>query len=194
MGKMDTSVKLTIQSEEQLVKLLGFLHLSAIPFDILEPDTFKRRLFQAIDGEKVNPSWMRNPVLEQQLDEIEQQLEESRSDVDSHDTDEHMFTVKEFRKLVKKEYTTAAMKNLYKPTEHFKEFCGSEWLTPKGMISPHSVLQFIDQHIQTRGIRVENGVVYMTEWMKSLLQESRDTLYYDELPQFAGKLLKIPTK
>ncbi len=193
---MDTAVQLTIQNEEQFVKLLGFLHSSNIPFDILTKDSFNAFLFQAIDVEKVNPSWMRRPVFEKQLEEIQDQLELSLLDDvrDGHDiteSDEHLANFKEFRKLVNREYTTAGMKTLYKPTDHFKEYCGSEWLNPKGMISPQSVLNFFDFHIRGRNIRVEDGVIYTTEWLRSLLQETRETMFYDELPQYVSRLLKI---
>ena len=179
-------VTLQIQSEEHMIRLLAFLSDTNIPFKIENPSKFQRLLYQLIDEDKVNPSWLRSPELESQMDSIERELEgEEDEEAKAHC---HMF--KEFRNLVKKDYNSDSMRVLYKPTDYFKEFCGSEWLTRDGFISANTALTFLEHNIKSRGIRTVNGVIYTTEWLRAVLQDTRETLCYDELPVLVNTLLK----
>jgi hypothetical protein len=188
-------VSLQIQSEGDMVRLLSFLHDTKIQFRVEDPVRFERILYQAIDGDKVNPAWLRNRVFDDILTDIEEKLLLEHEDGGSskHDTtelEEGIKMIADFRSLVRKEHTPYSMRVLYKPTEHFKEFCGGEWLTQKGFISPHTAVTFLEYNIQKRGIRVTNGVIYTTEWLRAVLEDTRETIYHDELPILVNKLLK----
>lgn len=182
-------VTLQIQSEEHMMRLLAFLHTTQIPFQIENPSKFQRTLYQLIDEDKVNPSWLRHSELEEQMDSIEKELEQAVGEEDE-EAKAHCHMFKEFRNLVKKEYNSDSMRVLYKPTDHFKEFCGGEWLTRDGLISANTALTFLEHNIKTRGIRMVNGVIYTTEWLRTVLQNTRDTIFYDELPILVNTLLK----
>jgi hypothetical protein len=182
------TVTLQIQSEGHMARLLAFLHDTQISFQIENPSNFQRTLYQLIDEDKVNPSWLRSSVLEEQLNSIEGELEQGIGEDEESYSSYTMF--KEFRNLVNKEYNSDSMRVLYKPTEHFKEFCGGEWLTRDGLISANTVLTFLEHNIKNRGIRMVNGVIYTTDWLRTVLQDTRDTIFYDELPILVNTLLK----
>ena len=183
-----TPVTLQIQSEEHMLCLLSFLHTSNIPFKIENSSKFQRILYQLIDEDKVNPSWLRHSQLEEELNSIERELEDGNGEDEESCASYTMF--KEFRNLVKKDYNSDSMRVLYKPTDHFKEFCGGEWLTRDGLISANTALTFLENNIKSRGIRMVNGVIYTTEWLRAVLQDTRDTIFYDELPILVNSLLK----
>jgi hypothetical protein len=166
-------VSLKIQSEDDMPKLLTFLHETNIQFSVENPSTFQQILYKALKNKKVNTNALRNPAIESQIIGIEDTLvQEVIGDTS---------TIKE---------TTDSMSILYKPTEHFKEFCGSEWLNANGLISANTALTFLEHNIKSRGIRMVNRVIYTTEWLRAVLQDTREAICYDELHGLVHTLLK----
>ena len=74
-----------------------------------------------------------------------------------------------------------------KPTAHFKEYCGGEWLNKKGMITRAQAIDFLNYNMKKRGIEERNGIIFLNDWMKGLLQEYRTIINRDELPGMIEK-------
>jgi hypothetical protein len=180
-----------IQSEAELVKLLEFLHTSKVQFEIQDSDRFEKLLYQAIDSEKIQPSWVRDDRYSKHLQKIENDvvavLEEGD---DTGEAQEHLVNIREFRKLVNKEYDTELMNTYFTPTEHFKGFCGPENLTPKGKITPNGVLHFFEYQFKIRNIKIQNGLIHTNEWVRTVLEDGREFIQYDDLPRIVFRLLK----
>lgn len=186
------SVTLQIQSEEHMVRLLAFLHDTKIQFRVEDSNTFEQILYQAICGDKINPAWLRRDIFNSILTNIEEklllELEEHKDNTTELEVKIKM--IEDFRALVKKNFTSDSMMMLYKPTRHFKEYCGSEWLTSNGLISPNTAMTFLEHTIKNRNIQVMNGVIYTTEWLRAVLEDTREIIYYDELPILVNRFLQ----
>lgn len=182
---------LTIQSEAELVKLLEFVYISKIQVEIQDSDRFEKLLYQAIDSEKIQPSWVRDDRYSKHLQKIEDDLVAVLEEGDdTGESQEHLQNIREFRKLVNKDYNTELMNTYFTPTEHFKGFCGYEWLTPKGKITPNGVLHFLEQQLQIREIPIVNGMIYTNEWVRNVLEDGREFIQHDDLPRIVFRLLK----
>jgi hypothetical protein len=186
---------LRVQSEAELVKLLEFLHISKVQFEIQDSERFEKLLYQGIDSEKIQPSWVRHEKFENHLQNIEGDLEramieESLAKDDTSEIQEHIVNIREFRKLVSRDYNTELMNTYFTPTEHFKGFCGPESLTPKGKITPNEILHFLEYQFKIREIPVKNGLIHTNEWVRTLLEDGREFIQHDDLHRIVFRLLK----
>jgi len=103
--------------------------------------------------------------------------EEVKKIVDFFHTNMIPFTVQSNSFFVKEK-----LSDLYKPTEHFKEFCGSHCLNSDGLTSCEDVLYIINNNIRNQRIKKEGGVIYANDWIKELFQSSKERYYESELP------------
>ena len=67
------------------------------------------------------------------------------------------------------------------PTNHFKSHCGKEWLNSEGKLSIDNILEYIDQQIQFRNIKIVNNYIITDKWLQDLLQDYRPSIHKDEL-------------
>ena len=73
------------------------------------------------------------------------------------------------------------------PTDHFKSHCGKEWLNSEGKLSIDNILEYIDQQIQFRNIKIVNNYIITDKWLQDLLQDYRPSIHKDELAVIAHK-------
>ena len=74
-----------------------------------------------------------------------------------------------------------------KPTTHFKEFCGGEWLNKKGMITFEQAHDFVEWQIKQRGLKEKDGMLFLDEYFQNLFQEYRSFIYRQEIPKLVQK-------
>ena len=76
---------------------------------------------------------------------------------------------------------------LRRPTDHFKDYCGSGWLTREGLISEKEAIEFVRYHSRT----LENdGVIKLNDWLRCLINENRYEMYIAELPVIVQRFFK----
>jgi hypothetical protein len=183
-------LSLQISNEEEMAKVLQFLHTSRLKFSITDSEKFRQTLYQAIDSERIQPSWVRQPEFQNEVRQIENQLEgEYQQNKDDKEVEQAYKHIKSFTKRAYSKDDT--MDTYFKPTDHFKEFCGSECLTAKGLITPNLSVTFIHHQMKIRKIPIMNGVIQTNEWLRSLLEDARSQIYVDELPELVYRLLQI---
>ena len=71
------------------------------------------------------------------------------------------------------------------PTDHFKSYCGKEWLNSEGKLSIDNILEFLYQQIKIRDIKIINNYIITDKWLQDLLQDYRPSIHEDELPVIA---------
>jgi hypothetical protein len=75
-----------------------------------------------------------------------------------------------------------------KPTSHFKEYCGDEWLNKKGTMTTEEAIYFLNYNIKLRKMKEKDGCIFINEWMQGLLKEYRSVIYREELPLLVDRL------
>lgn len=70
--------------------------------------------------------------------------------------------------------------NLHPVTPQFKAFCGSEWLTPKGMISEALAIECVNRYVKVQNLEKDSKIL-LNEELQSALRTKRSTIEKDEL-------------
>lgn len=78
-------------------------------------------------------------------------------------------------------------KALLSPTDHFKQFCGNEWLNPNGKLTYANALEFVELQIQQRGLKEKDGMIFLNEYFQNLFQDYRTFMYRHEIPELARR-------
>ena len=81
-----------------------------------------------------------------------------------------------------------------KPTDHFREMCGKEVLNSKGMLSKKDALNLLEYYIKVHNLREDNGIIFMNDWIRLLVQESKPTIYRSELSVIVEKFFNDTSK
>jgi len=80
------------------------------------------------------------------------------------------------------------------PTDHFKIFCGSAWLTPKGLITKKLALYFLEQQIRMRKIKKDGDIIYTNDYLRDLLQVNLPIIYEKDIPSYINTLFVAHSK
>ena len=65
-------------------------------------------------------------------------------------------------------------------TPQFKAFCGSEWLTPKGMISEKLAVECVSHYVKVRNLEKDSKIL-LNEELQTALGTKRLSIGKDEL-------------
>ncbi len=172
-----------MKSSEDFLKFLEFCINES--FDMFVPE-MKDGVFldyyinDLIQKDRFNPAWLRNPLIATTLQLMWQQF-----DSEKNPDAEKVKKILDFAQ----EKSPECLSRKYKPTEHFKTYCGYEWCNKNGEITLGATCDFIKYHINKRNICVQDGIIFPDTWLRELLQESRPTFYESEIPVLVQKLL-----
>lgn len=75
-----------------------------------------------------------------------------------------------------------------KPTPHFKEYCGDEWLNKQGKMTTDQAIYFLNCNIKLKNMKEKDGCIFINEWMQGLLKEYRNVIYREELHLLVDRL------
>lgn len=183
-------IQITLKTPEQLAKLIHFWHETHITPSFTKNDRYYSFLYQAIDAHILNPDTVSKETVLEDIEHLyEMFLKDYQSDPDE-DTKEQLDSIINFLGIVLNSPDSMVLSNrLQIPTAHFKEFCGSEWLTPNGKISQRSVLLFFDQQCKIRKIRTEAGQIFLDDWARKLFQITATTIPRASLVDYIHSLL-----
>jgi hypothetical protein len=80
---------------------------------------------------------------------------------------------------------------LRKPTPTFKNFCGSEWLSAKGLITEQDALRRILLHIDVMGLfNSESNRIILDQELTELFGSVQGALYMRDLPSLIQRLFE----
>ena len=145
---------INLETEEQMTEFIKFLSNKSIRFTADE--YFIKLLYKSIISGKINPSWLDNDIFDKYLDDISKE----------YNTDER---VQLFINSVKGHYNESFSSVKLKPTEHFKKFCGPEWLNHEGRMSKKSAYNFVMYQISVRDVVLKDEKIYLNDYLKDLL-------------------------
>ena len=151
----------------QISKFLSFLYDYNVSYTFqsipVEP------VVRAILQDLINPVWLSTNAMKGLLEILE-----AREDV------------KGFVKIVKGFMDESFDRQLI-PNEHYKKYCGNEWLGARGQTTKKTVVAFIEHHIALQKMKEENGLIYTNTWLQELLQDNRRTIYRQEIPNLVHR-------
>jgi hypothetical protein len=172
-------VQFTIKTPQQFADMVSFWYtIKTNPF-FSNKDSLGSLLYQAIDAHLLNPEVVTKETVLEDVEELNRYFQKHLAQ-DPSDTDiqEQATTVKHFLAIVSKESNNTLFSSaLCTPTEHFKEFCGPEWLTKQGKLSKRTAYEFFEQQCKIRKIRESNGKIYLNEWAQKLFQTGESEIY-----------------
>lgn len=160
------NIQIKLETEEDLVDFVKFLSNTSIQFT--GDDNFMKLFHKAIISGKISPSWLDNDIFSSYLESISKEYNE----------DERL---QRFIKSIKGCYNDSFSSVKLKPTEHFKKFCGPEWLNYNGLMSKKSAYDFVMYQISVRKISISDDKINMTDYLKELLNVNVDVLSKWEL-------------
>lgn len=79
---------------------------------------------------------------------------------------------------------------LYKPTEHFKSFCGSEWLDINRQTNKRIAYVFVEQQIKWRKPVEYEGKFLMTEYFQDLFRRKQSFFTMKEVEEWIEEFLQ----
>lgn len=169
------SIALTFDkmSHSDFIDILDYLYKRRISFSFELSDLLMKILIECIDKNKISYFWLSTesmiPVLKELRKYENENVKKLIKDIDFYLDDDFL-------------------KILREPTEHFKDYCGDEWLV-NGLISQKELVRFIEYHIDLRKIKCVNDTIVTDEWFQSLLKDNRPLLYRHELESLMNSLL-----
>lgn len=170
-------IQIILKNPDQLAQLIHFWHTSKITPSFKKDDRFYSFLYQAIDGHSLISDCVTKETVLEDVWVLHDTFQKNYLDQKDPEDQEQWETIVNFLGIVFNEPSRFILnRSPQKPTEHFKEFCGSEWLNPDGRISQRCVLDFFDQQCKIRKIRTENGQIFLNDWAKKLFQTNAETI------------------
>ena len=166
-----TSLTVGKLSPGEVSHLLRFLYESSISYKIEYDNVFISELINAIEDNMINPVWLSQQGMKEILNELESYSSEK---------------IRLFIVMVKGFDINSFNEELI-PTEHFKLYCGSEWLNKNGMITKRDVVKFIEYSIEVQKLKEVDGIIMTNQWLQDLLKEYRNTIYRKEIPNLVHR-------
>ena len=152
--------RVSFNNQKSASQVLQFIYESGIICDIEGDESFFSLICEELKENKINPIWLNCKSLEN----IRNKIKESDVSYLLNNTEtEEWF----YRKM--------------KPNDHFKQYCGAEWLTKDGYITPQQAVEFLKHNISTRCIERVNGKMRLNAWFQGVMQESKEEIYECEL-------------
>lgn len=178
-----------------------------LPFEVSPQtqDELLAYLVQAIHKGLVQPHWFQaHPVLNQLLDDLESQLttdgeQASRLGLVASKLERQVREVSDLVKRFKRDgakpsvtpwsgATSRPQTLPLKPTDAFAGFCGSEWKTPKGLVTRECARLSVERYIQAYKLQLEGGRIHLDSSLQAIFKEPRVSVGADELPELLERL------
>jgi hypothetical protein len=169
-----SNIQIKLETEEDLVEFIKFLSKTSIQFT--GDGNFTNLLHKTILSGKITPSSLDNDIFSTYLESISKEYNE----------DERL---QRFIKSIKGCYNDSFSSVKLTPTEHFKRFCGPEWLNYNGLMSKKSAYDFVMYQISIRKVSISDDKIKMTDYLKDLLNTNVDVLSTWELVNILDSLL-----
>jgi hypothetical protein len=161
---------------------MKFCYKTNTPFtlDSEDKEVFSFLLFQVIDAGQLPPAWMKSPdrlhIVESLRDEL---VEKKKYAEDQEEVVEQIDTLESFLEEISDTYRFEHLSKMRKPTTEFKEICGSEWLSPSGLMNKAGAIDFF----LNRESKGDDRKVFLSDWGKLVLDVNRPFIYKDDLPR-----------
>lgn len=180
-------ISVEITSPKQLAALVkassksGFLFLLAHGES---SDAYYAGLYQSVEEHLLIPTCLSESV-EKDVRVLRKMLQ-SQLSADNQNADllEQVSTVEEFLRCVDGVKSVEQDEEYRQSTAHFREFCGPEWLTKKGLISKKLALAFVQNQMKTRGIMDSGGKIWLDEYFRNLFNTTAASIYTSEIPRY----------
>jgi hypothetical protein len=172
-----SSINIKLETESEVIEFVKFLSKVSIHF--IGDDKFTNLLHKAILSGKIVPSWLDNDIFSSYLESISKEYYE----------DERL---QRFINSIKGCYNDSFSSVKLKPTEHFKKFCGPEWLNYNGLMSKKSAYDFVMYQISVRKVNVYDDKINVNDYLKDLLNVNVDVLSKWELVNVLDSLFVSP--
>ena len=152
--------RVSFYNQKSASQILRFLYESGLLCHIEYTDECISMICKELKDGTINPIWLNCKSLET----LRKRLESSDASSLLCETETEEWFVKRM-----------------KPNDHFKQYCGSEWLSKDGRISPEQAVEFLKYHIKCRKMNVSNGIIRADSWFQEVIQESKEEIYEGEL-------------
>jgi hypothetical protein len=177
-----SSVSVNLTTTNQVYEFIKFCYKTNTPFTLGPEDKelFSYLLYQLIDAGQLPAAWMKSPDRFHLVQWLRDELVARREGDDTtEDIVEQIDSIESFIEQIDDGYRFEHLSKLRKPTKEFKEICGSEWLTPKGLISKSAAITFF----LARESEGDDKKVVLTDWGKLVLDVQKPIVYKDDLPR-----------
>ena len=162
------TIRIGESSPSSVAALIKCLYETGIQFTIENSDDIVNSIASIIESQHMNPTWFATDSMLRVVEKIKQKNSSEK--------------VSEFVDAVYHISEYEGCNIPMKPTEHFKEFCGSEWLDHRGLISKSNAICFLKYQISARGLKVCDTIVHTNEWLRELIGEDKREIYIQEFP------------
>jgi len=152
-------------TSDQMRQFLKFLYDSRVSYKF--QSTQVDIIIKAIQENLVNPEWLSTPGMIGVMNILE------KKDLS-------------FVNIVKG-FNDDDFNTLLAPNEHYKKYCGPEWLNSTGMTTKNSVIRFIEHNVLIQKMDEVDGQIFMNTWMKEFLNDYRATIYRKEIPNLVNR-------
>ena len=170
-----TSLTLSLVSSREVAQLLRFLYESSVSYTIAHDSICISSLIKAIEEKMINPAWMKHSGMKSIVDALEKT---SKSE-----------SIRVFIAMVRGFDINSFNVELV-PTEHFKAYCGPEWVNKYGLITKRDAVEFIEYNIAIQKLKEVDGIITTNQWLQELLQEYRPTIYRQEIPNLVHRFFR----
>lgn len=182
--KLDCTLEVT--TTEQLARVFKLMYKYEMPITIPKSFDYFYLLYQAIEQELLAPEWFSCGKLQTAIEEL---LQFIRDNGDEKDIDhlEQIKTIYDFMDEISvlnpkvKKAATIRETKLYKVSGELKAILGSEWLIRNEYASLETIKSFIEDQIVKRGLKRQEGKIWLDEYCKSMLGTGEDWMYKDQM-------------